>query len=58
LKNFFDNAHQLELLDKFDIYPTFNIVDLYEFHEGENGDDEGTLDGWEKIPVKRAKEVE
>jgi hypothetical protein len=48
----------LELPNKFDISPTFNVFDLYEFHEGENGDDEGTLDGWEEIPVKRAEEVE
>jgi hypothetical protein len=42
----------LELSNKFDISPTFNVVDLYEFHEGENDDDESTLDEWEKIPVK------
>jgi hypothetical protein len=58
LKKISDNAYQLELPDKFDISPTFNVVDLYEFHEGENGDDESTLDGWEQIPVKRAEEVE
>jgi hypothetical protein len=39
LKKIYDNTYQLELLDKFDISPTFNVVDLYEFHEGENGDD-------------------
>jgi hypothetical protein len=34
LKKIFDNAYQLELSDKFDISPTFNVVNLYEFHEG------------------------
>jgi hypothetical protein len=42
----------LELLDKFDISSTFNVVDLYEFHEEENGDDESTMDRWEQISVK------
>jgi hypothetical protein len=58
LRKIYDNAYQLELPDKFDIYPTFNIHDLYEFHEGENCDDEITLDGWEQLPVKRVEEVE
>jgi hypothetical protein len=55
LKKVSDNAYQLELSNKFNIYPTFNVVDLYKFHEGENGDDEGTLDGWEQyLPVKQS----
>jgi hypothetical protein len=59
LKRISDNAYQLELPDKFNISPTFNVVDLYEFHEGEKGDDEGTLDGWEQqLPVKQVEEVE
>jgi hypothetical protein len=51
-------AYKLELLNKFDISPTFNVVDLYEFHTGENGDDEGILYRWEQLPVKRVEEVE
>jgi hypothetical protein len=48
LKKIYDNTYQLELLDKFDISPTFNVVDLYEFHEGEKVNDEHTLGGWEQ----------
>ena len=36
LKKISDNAYWLELPERFDISPTFNVVDLYEFHEGEN----------------------
>ena len=46
MKNISDNAYQLELPEKFDISPTFNVVDLYEFHEGEKREDEGTLSEW------------
>jgi hypothetical protein len=49
----------LELPEKFDISPTFNVFDMYEFHDGETCDDEGTIDGWEqKLPIKQAEEVE
>ena len=58
LENNSDNAYQLELSDKFDVSPTFNVVDLYEFHEEENGDNGSTLYGWEQIPFKRTQEVE
>jgi hypothetical protein len=58
LNNFFYNVYQLELPNKFDVSPTFNVVDLYEFHEGENDDDESTLDRWEQILVKQVEEVE
>jgi hypothetical protein len=58
LKTISDNAYLLELLDKFNISPTFIVVDLYEFHEGENNDDECNLDGWEQLPVKQVEEVE
>ena len=58
LKKISDKDYHLELPDKFDISPTFNIHDLYEFHEGENCDYEITLDGWEQLPVKRVEEVE
>jgi hypothetical protein len=37
----------LEFSEKFDIYPTFNVVDLYEFHEGDRRENEGTLNEWE-----------
>ena len=53
LKNISENAYQLELLKKFDISPTFNVVDLYEFHEGDIREDEGTLSEWEQhLPIK------
>jgi hypothetical protein len=48
LKKISDNSYQLELLDKFNISPAFNVVDMHEFHEGEKGDDEGIVDGWEQ----------
>jgi hypothetical protein len=44
----FDNAYKLELSEDFDISPIFNVVDLYEFHEGEENDEEGTLVEWKK----------
>jgi hypothetical protein len=44
LRNISDNAYKLELPKDFDISPIFNVIDLYEFHEGEGNDEEGTLD--------------
>jgi hypothetical protein len=43
----FDNGYWLELLEKFDIYAKFNVVDFYEFHEWEEILDKGTLNRWE-----------
>ena len=46
LKKIYVNAYKLELLENLDIYPIFNVVDLYEFHEGEKNDKAGTPDEW------------
>ena len=43
LKKIFDNAYKLELSKSFDLSPIFNIVDLYELHEGEETTEEITL---------------
>ena len=43
LKKIYDNAYRLELPKRFDISPTFNIADLYKFHEGDKSADEGTF---------------
>jgi hypothetical protein len=59
LKKISDNAYQLELPEKFDISPTFNVVDLYEFHEGDKRADEGTLNEWEQhLPIKSEEQIE
>ena len=59
MKRVFYNAYKLELPERFDISLTFNIVDLYEFIEGEKGDDEVTLDEWEQhLPIKMDEEME
>jgi hypothetical protein len=53
MKEIFDNSYQLELTEIFDIYPTFNVANLYEFHEGDKKEDEGTLNEWEyHLPIK------
>jgi hypothetical protein len=53
LRKNFDNAYKLELPEYFDISPIFNVDDLYEFHEGEEHDEENTLVEWKKqLPVK------
>jgi hypothetical protein len=57
-KNFY-NAYKLELLEDFEISPIFNVVDLYEFHEGEENDKKSTLANWKKqLHVKSAEELE
>ena len=49
----------MEILDKFDISPTFNVFDLYEFHEGEKRAGEGTLNKWEHhLPIKSEEKIE
>jgi hypothetical protein len=59
LKKISDNSYQLELPEKFDISPTFNVVDLYEFHEGDKRVDEGTLNEWEQhLPIKSEEHIE
>lgn len=40
------NAYVLELLKRLDISPTFNMLDLYEYHEGIMGEGEHIND-WE-----------
>jgi hypothetical protein len=42
------NAYKLDFPEYFDISPIFNVAYLYEFHEGEENDEESTLDEWKK----------
>ena len=59
LKKIFNNAYQLELPERFYISPMLNIADLYEFHKGKKGEDEGTVDDWmHHLPVKANEEIE
>jgi hypothetical protein len=59
LRRIDDNDYRLELSNKFDISPTFNIVHLYEFHEGDKGEDEGAFYAWEQqLTIKKFEEVE
>ena len=52
LKKISDDSYRIELPKKSDISPTFNVVDLYEFHERNNRADEGTLNKWEQhLPI-------
>jgi hypothetical protein len=45
-------------LENFVISKIFNVAKLYEFHKGEEDDEEGTLDEWKKqIHVKLTEEV-
>lgn len=54
-----ENAYKLELRKNMDIFTIFNVVDLYEFHQGEKSDEVGTLDEWkQKLVVKPVEEVE
>jgi hypothetical protein len=54
-----NNAYNLELLNVFDISPIFNVDDLYEFHEGEENEEEGIVDEWNKqLPIKLVGELE
>jgi hypothetical protein len=48
LRNIYDNSCKLELLEDFDIYPIFNVTDLYEFHVGVEHEEEGNLTEWKK----------
>jgi len=58
LRKIYDNAYKFELPEYFDIYPIFNVVDLYSFHEGDD-DDEYTMTKWKKkIPIKQVEELE
>jgi hypothetical protein len=59
MKKIFDNAYRLELPEKFDISPIFNVVDLYEFNEGDIKEYEGTLNEWEQHPpIKQEENIE
>ena len=54
LKKFYSgNAYEFELPDDMDIYPIFNISDLYKYHELE---DEFVVP--DDYPKKKIKEVE
>jgi len=58
LKNIYDNAYRLELPEKFDISPTFNVADFYGFHEEDIRADEGTLSEWEQhLPIKSEEQI-
>jgi hypothetical protein len=49
----------LELPQKFDISPTFNVVYLYEFHQGDRRAEEGTLREWEQhLLIKSEEQIE
>jgi hypothetical protein len=49
----------LELPKKFDISPKFNVADLYEFHEGDIKEYEGTFKEWEQhLPIKSEEQIE
>ena len=59
MKKIYDNAYKLELLGNFVISPIFNIVNLYEFHEGEEIAGESMPTKWQvKLSVKPIKEIE
>ena len=59
LKNICDNAHRLELSKRFDISPTFNVSNLYEYHKGGKNVDEGTFSEWEQhLPIKSEEQME
>ena len=55
LRKIFDNAYKSELPEDFDISPIFNVVDLYEFHEGYENGEKYTLDEWNKQLLKQPK---
>ena len=44
LKKISENSYRLELPENFDVSPIFNVVDLYEFHEGEEDGEMDTMD--------------
>jgi hypothetical protein len=47
------------LLENFDISPIFNVVDFYEFHEGEEDGELDTINTWKKqLPIKLVEELE
>ena len=59
LKKIYDNTCRLELPEMFDISPKFNVIDLYQVHEGDKSVDEGTLSEWEQhLPIKSEEEME
>jgi hypothetical protein len=59
LRKIYDNAYKLELLKDFDISLIFNVSELYEFHEGDENDDEDTMAEWNKqLPIKPTEYLE
>ena len=58
-RKIYENAYKLELSENLDISPISNVVDLYEFHEGDKIHEEGTLDEWkQQLPIKPVEEME
>ena len=58
-RKIYDHAYMLDLLDNFDISLIFNIVDLYDSHEGTNDDDvRTTVECKEQLLFKSIEKVE
>ena len=59
LRKVYENVYKLELSENLNISTIFNVVNLYEFHEGEKSEEVGTLDEWkQQLLVKHFEEVE
>jgi hypothetical protein len=59
LRKISNNAYKLELSEDLDIYPIFNVANLYVFHEEVENGEECTLVEWKKqLLVKPVEELE
>ena len=59
LKKISNNTYHLNILKFFDISPTFNVADLYEYHEGDKSTNEGTLSELEQqLPIISVEHME
>jgi hypothetical protein len=56
LRKIFYNGYKLELLEDFDISPIFSVAELYEFHEGDENDEEDTHAEWKKQIIVKQNE--